>query len=323
MKDKFSIDYKFEIKETEESDGFFYFNGYGSTKDLDLVNDIFEPTAFNESIKRGLPKMLWQHNRDEPIGVYIEAVPDSKGLRVRGKMPLDDTFVSGRVIPQLKAGSVDALSIGFRVKRSEWDQARGIRTVKEADLHEVSLVTFPANPEARVTGLKALEEWAEGQPISLGIKDVKKELFAPLTHRWDAADAAERMGLEKGAVNISDMIKGAPFYVPRAIFAMRVAIDKGLYSGDEIKETINLLYEGLELPEPFQDGKSRAYCKTELKNLLTGDLLFVVRYKELSKDAADHVVGALLAFEKGVTPEVESAFSELLDGFKKLNAEVK
>jgi len=324
MQNNFSIDYNFEIKETEEADGFFYFDGYGSTKDLDLVNDIVEPTAFNESIKRGLPKMLWQHNRDEPIGVYISAVPDSKGLKVRGKMPLDDTFVSGRVIPQLKAGSVDALSIGFRIKRSEWDQERGIRTIKEADLHEVSLVTFPANPAARVTGLKGLKDWAEVAPIVLTIKDVKPGVFAPFTHRWETEKAAERMGLSESAGNISDMIGGKKFYVPRAIFALRVAIDKGLYIEESgaLKEKVNLLYEGLELPAPFEGEKSRAYCKTELKNLLTGDLLFVIRYKELSKDAADYVVRAVLAVDKGENPDAENALAGLIDTLKKFK-EVK
>lgn len=144
----------FELKQTEEGDEFFRFTGYASTKDLDLGNDIVEPTAFNKFLEKSMPKMLWQHDGGAPVGVFDSATPDSKGLKVQGRMPKNDTFVSGRIIPQMKIGSLSSMSIGYRVHDSETD-SKGVRTIKQADLPEISLVTFPMNPEARVTALKS------------------------------------------------------------------------------------------------------------------------------------------------------------------------
>jgi len=317
---KFSIDYSFEVKEAEEApDGFFYFSGYGSTRDLDLVNDIVEPTAFNDSLKKKLPVMLWQHDRDIPIGVYTEAVPDSKGLKVRGKMPLDDDFVRGRVVPQMKAGSVAALSIGFRTIKADMDHDKGIRIIKEADLLEISLVTFPANPEAQITALKS---WAVPVKYDFNIAEVKADDFAPIDHHWSAEKAAERVDAPEGALNVYDMVEGKKLIVPRAVFALRVAAEQEPEQYENVKDFINKAYKALRLSAPFDGEKAGAYCKTELKNLLTGDLLTVLRYKELSKDAADYVIGALMSFEKRPSPEAEKAFSGLVDRLKNFN-EVK
>lgn len=151
-------DLAFEIKELKEDDfGFFTFEGYASTKDIDLVDDIVEPTAFAGDLEGETP-MLWQHNRDEPIGVFYDKEIDENGLFVRGRMPKDDDFVRGRVIPQMKAGSIKAMSIGFYVKKSNYDTETNIRIITEARLREVSLVTFPANPAAVVTGMKAADK---------------------------------------------------------------------------------------------------------------------------------------------------------------------
>jgi len=321
--DKLNIDYNFEIKETDQDENYFYFSGYGSTKDLDLVNDIVEPTAFNKSLKSKLPVMLWQHDRYEPIGIYTEAVPDDKGLKVRGKMPLDDDFVKGRVVPQLKIGSVDALSIGFIVRKADWDHDKGIRTIKEADLLEVSLVTFPANPEARITGLKALERWAEGK----GVTEIKRgDLpagFAPLSYFWDEKEASGR--IKKSGVdyplNVVDVIKGAPVIVPRAVFTLRALIDGakgGRQATQEEKNIINELYKDMELDAPFTDEKS-AYCLTEIKSLPSGVLCDVLRYKTLSRDAANFVTQAVQTAARGYTSDEADAFKGFLDGLKKFS----
>lgn len=144
----------FELKQTSEDGEFFRFSGYASTKDLDLGKDIVEPTAFSKFLEKSMPKMLWQHDDSAPLGVFDSAVPDSKGLMVEGRMPKNDTFVSGRIIPQMKIGSLDSMSIRYRVHDSHTD-SKGVRTIKQADLPEISLVTFPMNPEARVTALKS------------------------------------------------------------------------------------------------------------------------------------------------------------------------
>lgn len=89
----------------------------------------------------------------------VEVRETSEGLFLRAKLPKSDDLVKGRVIPQIKVGSVRTMSIGFRTLEDARDlDDPSIRRIKQVDLIEVSLVTFPMNPGAVVTGFKSLEE---------------------------------------------------------------------------------------------------------------------------------------------------------------------
>ena len=126
----------------------------------DLVGDVVAPGAFKDSI--GEPakiKMLWQHDSGQPIGVWKELRESDMGLEVRGNLLL--SVQRGQEAHSLlKAGALDGLSIGFRIPKggSAFDKDSGIRTITKADLWEVSLVTFPANPKARVSRVKMLND---------------------------------------------------------------------------------------------------------------------------------------------------------------------
>lgn len=150
------IDVKFEVKqvrEVEENGSEFYeFEGYGSTfDDVDLVNDVMLQGSFTESLRKRSPVLLWQHDMNMPLGIFVEVTEDRKGLYVKGRMPKEDTFVSGRVVPQMKVGSVRKMSIGFAVtSRDDYTIEDGIRYIKRVELYEISLVTIPANPNADV-----------------------------------------------------------------------------------------------------------------------------------------------------------------------------
>jgi HK97 family phage prohead protease len=202
-------DLTFEIGEMkEDDDGFFKFEGYASTKDIDLVDDIVEPMAFAGDVGGETP-MLWQHNRDEPIGVFYDKRIDDKGLFVRGKMPKEDDFVRGRVIPQMKAGSIKAMSIGFYVKKSTYDTETNVRIITEAKLREVSLVTFPANPAAVVTGMKAEEKIQAIKDGRLTAVTISKEDLGELS--LSQIKFAIRQGLlsKDAASFVSGLIIGA------------------------------------------------------------------------------------------------------------------
>lgn len=152
------INVPLEIKEIpDKDDNIFRFEGHASTfGNIDLVDDIVEPGAFRESLAKFMPVILWQHDRWEPIGMPEEIREDEKGLFMVGALPKEDTFVSGRVMPQMKIGSIKSMSIGFRPKKSDMDETTGIRRLIEIELREVSLVTFPANPMAMISGFKSM-----------------------------------------------------------------------------------------------------------------------------------------------------------------------
>jgi phage head maturation protease len=102
-----------------------------------------------------------------PIGVFDEVKEDDHGLVVKGRLALK-TQAGAEAYELLKMGALDGLSIGFRVNPSEvtYDKRNNKRIIKEVDLMEVSLVTFPMNPQATVMSVKgeqsSIREWEKG-----------------------------------------------------------------------------------------------------------------------------------------------------------------
>lgn len=137
------------------------FTGYGSVfgGEPDSYGEIVANGAFTESLaelagKGRIVPVLWQHKSTEPIGVYDEIVEDQHGLRVHGRLLIDEVAQAREAWALLKAGAVTGLSIGYWVRQSKYDQTTGIRTLIKLELVEVSLVTFPAKDDARVEAVK-------------------------------------------------------------------------------------------------------------------------------------------------------------------------
>jgi len=136
----------------DEEDDFFYFDGMASTYEKDLVGDIICKGAFGDLSNKNIP-ILYQH--EEPIGVMTFAQENKEGLYIKAKLPKDDTLVNGRVMPQMKAGSINSMSIGFRANRHDIEIKGEDTFIKKVDLKEISLVTFPANTGANVNSFKS------------------------------------------------------------------------------------------------------------------------------------------------------------------------
>lgn len=148
------LDVPFKIKAVSE-DGLF--SGYGSVFGvIDSYKEVVAPGAFAESLSQRTPALLWQHRSGEPIGVYSALREDQTGLYVEGKLALK-TARGAEAYELLKMGAISGLSIGFVTRDDSYDRVTGIRTLKKVDLWEVSLVTFPANDAARVSGVKSIE----------------------------------------------------------------------------------------------------------------------------------------------------------------------
>lgn len=136
------------------------FAGYGSVfGNVDSYDEIVAPGAFAKSLQAikdsGDPlPVLWQHNPDEPIGGYSELSEDERGLKVSGFLLKDEVAKAAEAYALMKARVVKGLSIGYYVRDDSFDQKTGIRTLKELDLREISVVTFPANEEAQVDNVK-------------------------------------------------------------------------------------------------------------------------------------------------------------------------
>ena len=160
------IVFESEIK-AENNKGIF--TGYGSIfGNEDQGNDIMQKGAFTKSLVNrpvSKVKMLYQHKTDEPIGVFTEIYEDNKGLFVKGQLAMG-TQKGREAYELLKMGALDGMSIGFRAdpeKQGYNENKRGVRTLKEVDLMEISLVTFPMNESALIETVKGnaknIREW--------------------------------------------------------------------------------------------------------------------------------------------------------------------
>ncbi len=113
------LDIPLKLKSVSDSGEF---EGYGSVFGVkDSYDDVVVPGAFSKSLqswreKNALPAMLWQHQMDEPIGVYTEMKEDEVGLYVKGRLLIDDDPLAKRAHAHMKAGSLTGLSIGYMLK---------------------------------------------------------------------------------------------------------------------------------------------------------------------------------------------------------------
>lgn len=130
--------------------------GYGN---VDLQGDVITPGAFASSLAGAksagrMPAMLLHHDLRRPVGRWDELVEHGEGLIAKGKLTLESS--DGReAYALLRDRALTGLSVGFsNAKRKAGDN--GSRVITEAQLHEVSLVSIPANPKARISSVKSI-----------------------------------------------------------------------------------------------------------------------------------------------------------------------
>ena len=133
--------------------------GYASVfGGVDSYGDTIEKTAFDNVIKSGQkPLMFYQHNRwSIPIGIWEEMSVDEKGLKVKGRLNLE-LEEAREVYSALKFGSLNGMSIGFRMKDKDYEyDDEDICHIKNiTELLEISIVNFPADKEARIDNVKS------------------------------------------------------------------------------------------------------------------------------------------------------------------------
>lgn len=167
------LDIPFEIKKDDITDE-GNFKGYGAAfgGKPDSHRDIIHEGAFKNTLNAGGRNgngiaMLWMHDVDQPTGVWNELVENSKGLKVDGQLALEvQRGKEAHIL--LKMGALKGMSIGWGFPRDDKgdikegayfiDEKKRIRHIKEIDLWEVSLVTFPANTRATITHVKSIED---------------------------------------------------------------------------------------------------------------------------------------------------------------------
>lgn len=135
------------------------FAGYASIfHEADSGRDVVMPGAFARVLReagRGAVPLLWQHEAREPIGRIERMSVDERGLRVIGQIALG-TRRGRDAAALIRAKALTGLSIGYRVRRAEVDRKQRLRRLLDVELIEISLVTFPMQPRARVLGVETV-----------------------------------------------------------------------------------------------------------------------------------------------------------------------
>lgn len=152
--------FDYEVKSVDDKGGF---SGYGSVFGVvDSYNEVVAPGAFLETLDDTRAKgrtfpVLWQHRGGEPIGNWeIESLKeDTRGLFGAAELWLDDAPYARIAHRGMKAKAITGLSIGYYVRESTFDEKTRIRTLTKLDLVEISIVTTPANDEARIDQIKS------------------------------------------------------------------------------------------------------------------------------------------------------------------------
>lgn len=130
------------------------FTAVGSSEVEDRQGEIVRQAGWNLKNFKDNPILLWMHEHDKPIGkatrVWLDKTGKSPVLKFKGI--ISEATEYGRAAKQLmEEGILKTFSVGFRPLEMEGNE------ITKSELFEISLVSVPANPEARLLAVKSLE----------------------------------------------------------------------------------------------------------------------------------------------------------------------
>ncbi len=154
------------------------FEWYASTKDLDRGRDVIMPEAFRNSIEQFMenPIIFLQHDSNKAIGTIIEATIDDVWLYVKGIVKTD----KDNIFQDLRTGVIKTMSFGYRITEYETIDTPDwvYRQINWLELFEVSLVSVPMNPKAKIKSKKELlEKWLNDEEYAKNFQISKNDEY--------------------------------------------------------------------------------------------------------------------------------------------------
>lgn len=192
--------------------------GYASTNDVDRHGDVVPASVWEAGIKNYLknPVILAYHDHEEPVGRMTDHRVDEKGLFVKARI----SAAAEDVFNLVKDGVLTAFSIGFRIVDAEYNSALELFVVKELELHEISVVSVPANQNTLFSLSKAFDTAEE-------FKSFKMQFATPS----DSAKGLEASGEAKS--DIKKELEMTPEELQKMMAAAAEQATKSLLAAQE------------------------------------------------------------------------------------------
>lgn len=142
------------------------FSGYGSVFNaVDDGGDLILPGAFTESLTKRTPKLLYNHDFAEPVGLIQTAIEDAYGLKITAEISAQATR-GAHCLSLMRMGALDGLSIGYVVTETQPTNGTGAtRVISKIELYEISIVVMPMQPLAITDRPKKLVDFSPEQGL--------------------------------------------------------------------------------------------------------------------------------------------------------------
>lgn len=210
-----TISVPLHVKFAGEGQPVGYFEGYGAVfGNVDRGGDMIEPGAFAKGLAQmefmGLkPALYYNHDRASgAVGVWDSVSEDKNGLAVKGRLIGLDTDQGRMNLARLKEGAVGGLSIGYSIppggyRRGSGKNGEPSRYLKQVNVHEISIVDDPMNPQAKLNFVKSFGAFDPFNPRELekdlrdaGLSRAEAKIAVGIFQkslRRDAEDAGEKV----------------------------------------------------------------------------------------------------------------------------------
>ena len=226
---------KFTAKALPSDDGekTISIEGYASTNDVDRQGDVVPSSVWQRGLENYLknPIILAYHDHSQPIGRMVDHKVDEKGLWIKASI----TEAAGNIYKLVKNGILTAFSIGFRVKDAEYNSAAEVFVVKDLELHEISVVSIPANQNTLFSLAKAFkdaeeyelfkQQFAPGSESAKGLES-STEAKSDIEKEWNMDPKQLEQMLADAAAKAADQAAKAVVEAQQKAVAEKAAADK-------------------------------------------------------------------------------------------------
>lgn len=209
----------------EEDDEVIIIEGYASTKDIDRHGDVVPTSVWEKGVENFLknPIILAYHDHSRPVGKMTEHTIDDNGLKIKARI----SKAAGEVYELIKDGILSAFSIGFRIVDAEYNSAAEVFLIKELELHEVSVVSVPANQNTLFSLSKSFESDEEFKSFKMQFASENESAKGLESSHEDNRETSKEYNMDPKELEkmLTDAAKKAAEEATKAIEAKQAAVE--------------------------------------------------------------------------------------------------